>query len=260
MIKPEPTEWVLPLYSRNGKYVHGELRVCVNIMAIHERVEKTKEQNLMIDKDLKEQLEQSNKNSMENYNELQGVVEERDLKLQQTERSEENGISELEEEYHVSLEMKQAKISDQEKYRMKLSELERKHKEMLEFKKECEIAVEQKKLKVAELREEYERKIHELKLVNTSKEHDEKKIEENYQKIIGEVVEDLTAIQKKVNYICNNIYLINNNITSIIVHKIVTESVKLSIYTGTWVCTFLKMCSNQLKIIFHATYINSLCF
>jgi len=36
--------------------------------------------------------------------------------------------------------------------------------------------VEQKKLKAAELHEEYERKLYELKMVNTSKEHDEKKI------------------------------------------------------------------------------------
>ena len=201
MIKPELTEWVLPLYSRNGKYVHGELRVRVNLMTVHKRVEEIKEQNLIIDKELKEQLEQSNKNVMEN-NESQGVVKERDLKLQQTEGSEEN-IYELEEEYHISLEMKQTKISDQEKCRIKLSELERKHKEMLEFKKECEKAVKQKKLKVAELREEYETKIHELKMIHTSKEHDEKKIEENYQKII-EVV-DLTAIQKKVNYITMSI-------------------------------------------------------
>ena len=204
MIKSEPTEWVLPLYSRNGKYVHGELRVCVNIMAVHERVEEIKEQNLITNKELKEQLEQSNKNGMENIG-SQGVVEEWDLKLQQTEGNEENDIYGLEEEYHVSLEMKQTKISDQEKCKMKLSELERKHKEMLEFKKECEIAIEQKKLKVAELREEYERKIHELKMVNTSKEHDEKKIEENYQKIIREVVEDVTTIQEKVNYITMSI-------------------------------------------------------
>jgi len=47
------------------------------------------------------------------------------LKLQQTEGNKENDICEL-EEYHVSLEMKQTKISDQEKCKMKLSELERK--------------------------------------------------------------------------------------------------------------------------------------
>jgi len=36
MIKPEPKEWVLPLYSRNGKRRYGELRVCVNLMTVYE--------------------------------------------------------------------------------------------------------------------------------------------------------------------------------------------------------------------------------
>jgi len=39
MIKPEPTEWVLPLYSRNGKHRFGELRVCVNLMTVYEKKE-----------------------------------------------------------------------------------------------------------------------------------------------------------------------------------------------------------------------------
>jgi len=66
MIKTEPSKWVLPLYSHNGKYVHGELRVHVNLMTVHERVEEIKEQNLITNKELTEQLKQSNKNSMGN--------------------------------------------------------------------------------------------------------------------------------------------------------------------------------------------------
>jgi len=39
MIKPKPIEWVLPLYSCNGKCRYGELRVCVNAMAVHRQRE-----------------------------------------------------------------------------------------------------------------------------------------------------------------------------------------------------------------------------
>jgi len=184
MIKPEPTEWVLPLHSRNGKYRYGELRVCVNVMAVYEKVEEIKEQYPMTNEELKKQ---SNKNNLENsvINELQCKVEEQDLKLQQMKGN---------EEWYGVQEMKQAKISDQEKCKMKLGELEMKHREMLEMKKELEIAVEQKKLKVAELRKAYERKVEQLKLASTSKQNDEKEIEESNQKIV-EVVEDMTIQQ-----------------------------------------------------------------
>jgi len=129
--------------------------------------------------------------------ELHAAVDEQVTKLQQVNGNKENDMFGLEEECEVPIERKQSKISDLKKCKMKLGELERKYKEMLEVKKECEIIVEQKK--VAELCEEYERKIHELqqwKLFSALKQHDEKKIEENYQKIVRELLEDVTKIQQ----------------------------------------------------------------
>ena len=199
MIKSKPTEWILPLYSRNGTCRYGELRVCVNVMVVSEKVEKIKKQYLMTDEDPKEQLKKLNKNNLMNYNftsELQGVVKEQGL--QQMEGNEDTDVYGLDEKCQVTLEMKQMKISDQEKYKIKLGELEQKHKEMVEVEKEFEIAVEQKKLNVAELHEDYERKIHELEQVGTLKQHDEKKIKESYQNLVGEVVEDVTTIQESV--------------------------------------------------------------
>jgi len=210
MIKPEPTEWVLPLYSRNGKHRYGELRVHVNLLTVLAKREEIGKRCLINDEELRVRLEKfecckeidtlKNDNiTKEKVLELQAAVDEQVTKLPQVKGNKEDDMFGLEEECEVPIERKQSKISDLEKCKMNLDELERKYREMLEVKKECEITVEQKKQKVAELREEYERKIHELqqrKLFSALKQHNEKKIEENYQKIVRELLEDVTKIQQ----------------------------------------------------------------
>lgn len=183
-----------------------------------EEIKRLKDDHLMTVNELEKQLEDSNKTNLKYYYEidtlkkesstnkmvnveLQAIVQEQ-VKSYQMEGNEEN------EGYHVA-EMKQSKLTDLEKYKAKLYELERKYKEMLEVKKTCELVVEQKKLKVAELREDYKRKMDELeqwKKFCVLKQHDEKKIEESNQKIMEQVVEDMTkmeqskGLQKVVSY------------------------------------------------------------
>ena len=167
---------------------------------------------LMTFKNFEEQLEESRKINMKyrceietlrSYNsarkneivKLQAVVQGQGIKLQQMEK--ESEMYSVEEDSSTVM-MKQNKISDLEKCKMKLRELEIKHKEMLEVKKECEVIVEQRKATVAELREDCERKIHELKqwkAICALRQHDEAKIEESYQKIMGKALEDMTKIQ-----------------------------------------------------------------
>jgi len=78
-------------------------------------------------------------NSKKTINELQAIVQEQSVKLQHIERNEDNDVCELEEESHGALEVKQIKVSDLKKYKMKFDELEKKYKEVLEVKQKCEI-------------------------------------------------------------------------------------------------------------------------
>ena len=204
--------------AKNLTYCH-EIEFLKKFCKIAKEERKKLEAQLMAIKHLKEQLEESRKNNLKycceietlrNDNsasknvivKLQAVVQEQNIKLQQIKENRENNATVM---------MKQNKISDLEKCKVKLRELEIKYKGMLEVKKECEIVVEQKKAKVAELREDYERKIHELKqwkAICALKQYDEKKIEESYQKIMRKALEDMTKIQAMQKMV--RLYIIKN--------------------------------------------------
>ena len=211
---------VKDLEEKLEESISKNLTYCDDIEVLKECSKLEKEEikalkaQLMTFKNLEEWLEESRKINM-NYRceietlrshnsarknelvKLQAVVQGQGIKLEQMEK--ENEMFTVEEDSSTVM-MKQNKISDLEKCKMKLCELEIKHKEMLEVKKECEVIVEQRKATVAELREDCERKIHELKqwkAICALRQHDEAKIEESYQKIMAKALEDMTKIQVK---------------------------------------------------------------
>ena len=203
--------------AKGLRYCH-EIAVLKNhFKAEKEEIKKIKAQYLLTIKDLEEQLQKSKMNNVKCYQEietlrndnntskqsiikLQAIVQGQSMKLQQIKENKASKIHVIEIEHHESLKTKQNKISDLEKCKTKLQELEIKQKKMLEVQKECELIVKQKKTKVVELRKDCERKVHEVKqwkAICALKQHDERKVEESYQKIMKEVLKEMAKIQVK---------------------------------------------------------------
>ena len=200
------------------QYLHQIEDLEISYDTVREGILKTKVQHQLTVKDLVEQMEELRKSNSKYFHEietlkneknaskraivkLEAIVQEQGVKLQQGERIKGNEMCWTGKECNANVEMKQSKSSDLEKCRMKLRELAKKYEEMLVVKKECEIAVQQKRAKYINLRVNYERKVNELeqwKAFSNLKQHDEKRIEENYQKVMGKVVEEMTKVQQSI--------------------------------------------------------------